>query len=402
MKENIKIYSIVNVFSIFLFSLLVFLFIFPFTIFSMSTQFLVLTVSLLSIFRKVEKWIVIYFICFLIYIFSVFIYFGEVSYLLVLFLKVLTSYFFAKLLIFYIPDIRLVFRIIIYACLIHALIILFQVLLPEFKSLWFSFVVDQSKELFTIEERLFSPFRNFGVSGFLFADQSVIFSFAFCLLILSREKFNGICYFSFLILLIACAMMSGRSGLFLIFSFLMLIFFMSNIFSKIKIFISTLLLVFTTSAILLTLNPEMFDWAFEPFINLFHGKDLSESSSDTFSRHFYWLNTFNENIFGMGIFTLNRQEYLDIGYHPSDSIYMRFLVSGGLVQLAFFILIYFHFTFKSIVNLQFLESKYLFFLILFYVFVLFFSLKSFFIFSNFVWLVIFVCCFVKKESLTRE
>ncbi|MBL0629255.1 oligosaccharide repeat unit polymerase [Aeromonas veronii] len=389
-----------NPFVVFSISTIVFLYIFPFTVMGVSTQFLVLILSVFSINRFVSSHIIIFLLT-LIYLLLMSLYFGGVNYSIALILKVVLSYFLCKFVLIYIRDFKSLFKIIIYACLIHISIILFQMLSPYFRELWFNYAIDQSEVLFTLEERLISPFRNYGVSGYLFADQSVIFSFAFCLLILSKKYFNCFSFFIYAVCLLFGVLISGRSGLFFICTFIILLFLKSNIIDKLRISLSVVVFCGISVYVIQLYSPIMFEWAFEPFINLLEGKQLSKSSADTFSTHWYWLNTINENIFGTGVFSLNRDDYINIGYLPSDSIYMRLLVSGGLLQVTIFIAIYIFFTLKSIANIKKkIEIDKLHFIISFYLFVFAFSFKSYFIYSNFTWLMIFFFLCFKKLDVT--
>ncbi|RSM29432.1 hypothetical protein C5B78_07290 [Aeromonas salmonicida] len=80
---------------------------------------------------------------------------------------------------------------------------------------------------------------------------------------------------------------------------------------------------------------------------------------------------------------------------------MRLLVSGGLLQVTIFIAIYIFFTLKSIANIKKkIEIDKLHFIISFYLFVFAFSFKSYFIYSNFTWLMIFFFLCFKKLDVT--
>lgn len=224
--------------------------------------------------------------------------------------------------------------------LIHSLIILLQLLFPEFQKIAIYNNSEAIKEFF-ITESGGHFLRYYGVNGFLFASDGI--SFALFGILLKIIRINKIkTNFFFIAAEYSCIIIStiaARSSIPLILLYATLgPIYQGSLKKHLTTFITSLFIVSIFSWIALNnLDNSFFFWITEPFLSSFRAGTLdSNSLNETISSYDIKLNIL-EFLFGIGYYSPSNNDYLNYFLQPSDSGYIRSIYVYGLLGLSLFI-----------------------------------------------------------------
>ncbi|MEZ8738211.1 hypothetical protein [Vibrio sp. 10N.239.312.D08] len=279
--------------------------------------------------------------------------------------------------------------------LFHVIVILFQVLVPGFKTVWFSVVRNQAD--INLSENTIGELaiRSNGVSGFLYASDGVVFVLSALILSLFWSRFKVL-----KIIYIASSFICGRSSIFASLLYFWYLIRNSSFYRSLTI-ISFIIVTISASSFYIYINyPNFFDWIYEPIINLLKGEQISQSSSATFDSHFFIFDSEFRHYLGYGIFSTDYSEYYQHGLFPSDSGFMRIYTSGGVFQLVIYVgsvLLAYLRAYSSYRKRDFNNvSK---FILILLIINLVFTIKSEFIYSNLNFLLLIILVMFKRRAI---
>ncbi len=391
-------------------SFFLFLFFQPFLLFNISTAYFSIFYFLISslVYNGliIKKTIWFFWCLILLHLICMCLYYQSLNYSLTLLIKFGSAIFIAGYLYKKYKTIYDSLLTIALASVYHYVIIILQIMAPAFRNTWFSFVINSGIE--KLPESVYNeiPLRANGVNGFLFAEDGAIFAFSFIFLFfykrttndgLFRKLYYSICQ----ILSILLALISGRTSLVVILLNLHVVFCSFKLSKKIVFILTVSFSIAAVSLFIFETSPELFNWLYEPINNIFSGKPISGSTSDTIQNHLYWLKDISSNLLGYGIFSFEQSDYDVYGIHQSDSGYVRLLVSGGVIQVFLFLLPSLYMFFYTLPKLRktdkLLSTLYLDFLF----FSCLFTFKSFFLFSGYYW-VVSICFYLYSCPPNRK
>lgn len=219
---------------------------------------------------------------------------------------------------------------------------LIELVFPSFHQFVSPYVMSEAAKSVYENNAGGNVFRFLGWSGFLFADYSVALAFT----ALGVALFNKSPSFYLILFEFSCIILSliaGRSGLPIVFVYVVVILLFNN--NALRTILISLGLVFLIYYVYSKFGHEFFIWLLEPFYRyLEYGTFSSESVNETGLQ----LELFFENIksrqldvlIGSGVYFTSNSSYFLNGFVGADSGIVRLYYSAGLLGLLFFLFLW--------------------------------------------------------------
>lgn len=229
---------------------------------------------------------------------------------------------------------------------------LIELVFPSFHQFVSPYVMSEAAKTVYENNAGGNIFRFLGWSGFLFADYSVALAFT-ALGVAIFNRYPSIFLIIFELACITLSLIAGRSGLPIIFVYVVVIlFFKSN---SLRMILISLGLVILSSYTYSKFGNEFFIWLLEPFYRyLEYGTFSSGSVNETrlqFESFLYNIkNRPLDILIGSGVYFTSNSSYFSNGFVGADSGVVRLYYSTGFLGLLFFLFLWVSILLKVVIS----------------------------------------------------